>query len=158
MAHRTALIATLGCRLNQADSALLTDRLRRAGFVILEEGASETPSLVIVNSCSVTAAAAAKSRQAARRFRRLYPGTPVILTGCSAELDYGRARVAPDGVVLLSNPEKRDLERRIEELLGGNVPREPVALSRDAGAAVFRENAFGRFPFRTFLVPLFTSL
>ena len=33
----TAAVVTLGCRLNQADSALLNDRLTKAGFQIIEE-------------------------------------------------------------------------------------------------------------------------
>lgn len=149
MENRSVRIVTLGCRLNQADSALLIDRLTGAGFVIQEEDAAAAPAAVIVNSCSVTAAAAAKSRQAARKFRRLYPEALVILTGCSAELDYHCGRTAEEGIVILSNPEKRDLGNRIEALLRGKLPPEPVALSRDAGTAVFRENAFGRFPFRS---------
>ena len=71
--HNTALrparIFTLGCRLNQADTALLTDRLRQLGYYVQNPGEKSAPELVIVNSCAVTAAAAAKSRQfAIRRF------------------------------------------------------------------------------------------
>ncbi len=146
---RTALIVTLGCRLNQADSALLTDRLRQLGFRMLEPGATEKPALVVVNSCTVTAAAAAKSRQAARRFGKLYPGALVILTGCSAELDYGQRHASGEDFVVLSNPEKRDLGSLLEQFLAGTLPETPVARSMDEPVAPFREKAFGRFPFRS---------
>jgi len=143
------LIETLGCRLNQADSALLSDRLRRAGFTVLEEHSGIRPDVVIVNSCSVTAAAAAKSRQAARRLHRAFPEAPVVLTGCSAELDYRCARTSEEGFMILSNVEKRDLISWLDALLAGKMPAAPMALSEAAEAAVFRENAFGHFPFRT---------
>ena len=148
-AGRGALIVTLGCRLNQADSALLTDRLSRLGFRILESGGVEVPALAVVNSCTVTAAAAAKSRQAARRLHKLYPGALVVLTGCSAELDYGGRRRAADGVAILSNPEKRDIGALLDDFLSGRLPDQPMARSADEPAAVFREEAFGQFPFRT---------
>ena len=146
---RAVLIETLGCRLNQADSALLTDRLRRAGFTVPEEHSGVRPDAVIVNSCTVTAAAAAKSRQAARRLHRLYPEALIVLTGCSAELDYGKARTTEEGFVILTNPEKRDLGEWLPSLLERRPPAAPKAFSEEAGRAAFRENAFGVFPFRT---------
>ena len=50
----TAAVITLGCRLNQADSALLNDRLIRLGFQIVSPDASSSPNLILVNSCTVT--------------------------------------------------------------------------------------------------------
>ena len=89
--HNTALrparIFTLGCRLNQADTALLTDRLRQLGYYVQNPGEKSAPELVIVNSCAVTAAAAAKSRQAARKFQQLYPECRIVFTGCAAEIN-----------------------------------------------------------------------
>ena len=70
-----ALIVTLGCRLNTADTALLTARLRRVGWDVFEdEDAVSRPVLVVVNSCAVTAEAERKSRQTLRRLRRRFPG------------------------------------------------------------------------------------
>ncbi|MBR4665737.1 MAG: hypothetical protein IKO93_17870 [Lentisphaeria bacterium] len=69
----TAAVVTLGCRLNQADSALLSDRLIKAGFTIVEEDGEDSPNLIVVNSCSVTAAAARKTRQALASLRRKHP-------------------------------------------------------------------------------------
>ena len=68
---KTALIVTQGCRLNTADTALLTARLRRIGWeVVEEEDAVSHPELVVVNSCAVTAEAERKCRQTLRRLRR----------------------------------------------------------------------------------------
>lgn len=58
----TASIITLGCRLNQADSALLTGRLRRMGIELVPYSPDGT-DIIIINSCAVTATA---SRKAAR--------------------------------------------------------------------------------------------
>ena len=83
----TAAIVTLGCRLNQADSALLCDRLAKAGFKIVEEDGEDSPNLIVVNSCAVTATAARKTRQSLASLRRKHPYAYIILTGCAAEAD-----------------------------------------------------------------------
>lgn len=80
-----AILHTLGCRLNSADSALLVDRLEKAGYSVVQS--ADSVDLVVVNSCTVTAEAARKSRQAVRKFRASYPGALIVVTGCSAELD-----------------------------------------------------------------------
>ena len=51
--NRKAIVFTLGCRLNSADSALLVSRLTEAGYEVSES--AENVALIIVNSCTVTA-------------------------------------------------------------------------------------------------------
>lgn len=142
-----AVLFTLGCRLNAADSALLTDRLERAGYAIVADAPGVVPDLVIVNSCTVTGEAARKSRQLARQLRRRFPAARLVVTGCSAELDPAVWSREATADAVLSNPDKR----RIEEFTGVGVadaPREPmVSLEQDRG--VFREEATGKFPFRS---------
>ena len=48
-----AVIITLGCRLNHADTALLSARLRRAGYELSDDGGDD-PDLIVLNSCAVT--------------------------------------------------------------------------------------------------------
>ncbi len=110
-----AIIATLGCRLNRADEALLTDRLARAGFVVVLAAQAASPALIVLNTCCVTAEAERKSRQAARRFRQRWPQARLVVTGCAAELD-------PEawdelGDLVLTNSEKRGIVDAIPNLL-----------------------------------------
>ena len=60
MAQR-ALIITLGCRLNHADTALLSARLKNAGYELVD-CCAENPDLIVLNSCAITAEAERKSR------------------------------------------------------------------------------------------------
>lgn len=141
-----AVIYTLGCRLNTADSALLTDRLEKSGYEIVAPGAPGiAPELVVINSCTVTADAARKSRRLARRLRRQFPAARLVATGCSAELD--RAVWAADGAVdaVIGNPAKR----RIAEFIAPGGPADDAGRSLDAGREVFREAAASLFPFRS---------
>jgi len=75
--------ATLGCKINQYDTAAIQTALLRRGdqVVPFEPGAD----VYVVNSCSVTDRADAESRRLARRARRLNPDAVVIMTGCFAQ-------------------------------------------------------------------------
>lgn len=74
--------ATLGCKVNQYDTAAMETALRaRCEVVPFAAGAD----VYVVNSCTVTDRAESESRQLARRARRLNPRARVILTGCFAQ-------------------------------------------------------------------------
>jgi len=103
---RTASIATLGCKTNRFESASMEERLAAAGFRIIpfEEGAD----LVIVNTCTVTAATDSQSRNLVRRARRLNPDCRVVVTGCYAQVDPESLRSIPGVSAVLGNSEKKD--------------------------------------------------
>ncbi|MBQ7695227.1 MAG: tRNA (N(6)-L-threonylcarbamoyladenosine(37)-C(2))-methylthiotransferase MtaB [Lentisphaeria bacterium] len=132
-----AEIHTLGCRLNIADSALLTARLERAGYEVCRPGEGASPDLIVVNSCAVTAEASAKSRRLIRRLRREHPGAQIVVTGCAAQL-------APDSFLAagadlaLPNAGKTSIPDGI--YAPGDVPETQ---------GVFSEGALSEFPFRS---------
>ena len=145
----TAAIVTLGCRLNQADSALLAGRLRRMGIEQVpytDTGAD----VLIVNSCAVTATASRKSRQTLRQFRTKHPDAILILTGCAANVD--RKSFDIDGIdLILSNEEKKTIEEKLEPLLekrgiAVNPPRHFESVAADK---VFAEHVFAEYPYKS---------
>jgi threonylcarbamoyladenosine tRNA methylthiotransferase MtaB len=77
------LVKTFGCRASQADGAALEADLAAQGL-----GRAETVSsadLVVLNSCTVTAAADDELRQTVRRVHRENPGARILVTGCYAQ-------------------------------------------------------------------------
>ena len=78
-----ASVHTLGCRLNQAESALLSDAFRSDGFEMVPE--SEPADLFVINSCSVTRGAEAKCRRRVRYLLKRSPEARGVVTGCYAE-------------------------------------------------------------------------
>ena len=145
--NRKAIVFTLGCRLNAADSALLISRLAEAGYEVSES--AENAALVIVNSCTVTAEAARKSRQMVRKFRAAHPEAVIVVTGCSAELDRDAFLADKAADVVLTNPEKRSLPELVGEFLAGQAGLGGVEKSLNQPVTPFREKAFGSFPFRS---------
>ena len=76
-------IATLGCKVNQYDSAMIEARMRAAG---MQQGEFTEPADVyLINTCTVTDRADAESLRLARRARRLNPNARIIMTGCLAQ-------------------------------------------------------------------------
>lgn len=76
---------TLGCRLNQAETALAADDLSRHGHQIVPWG--DEAEIVVINSCAVTGVASQKTRQAVRAARRRFPNAFLVLMGCDANVD-----------------------------------------------------------------------
>ena len=75
---------TLGCRLNQAETAIIAKSVKSAGFEIVDFG--EPADLTIINTCTVTEQADAKCRQAVRKVLRKHPETFVAVVGCYAQM------------------------------------------------------------------------
>lgn len=109
---RTVALATLGCKTNQFESASLEQLLRQAGYtpVPFEQGAD----LVVVNTCTVTAATDAQSRNLVRRARRLRPDCRVVVTGCYAQVDPAALQAIPGVSLVLGNEEKQDFLRLLQ--------------------------------------------
>jgi threonylcarbamoyladenosine tRNA methylthiotransferase MtaB len=109
----TVAIATLGCKTNQFESAALEEKLKNAGYrlVPFEEGAD----LVVVNTCTVTAATDAQSRNLVRRARRLNAFCRVVVTGCYAQVNPEGLKSIPGVSLVLGNEEKRNFLRLLEE-------------------------------------------
>jgi threonylcarbamoyladenosine tRNA methylthiotransferase MtaB len=115
--RRVALL-TLGCKLNQADSEAIARDLVAAGCQVVDRPAAA--DAFIINTCSVTHVAERKGRHLARLARRLSPGAPLILTGCSVETAGPGLGAATGADLILGNDEKSSVACR---LLAGSPAR-----------------------------------
>jgi threonylcarbamoyladenosine tRNA methylthiotransferase MtaB len=131
--------ATLGCKVNQYDTATMETALReRCETVPFATGAD----VYVVNSCTVTDRADAESRQLARRARRLNPAARVILTGCFAQTSPQRANL-PEVDYVIGVGRLPDLLRAVHDQVPAAEGRVLVSNLRTAeqvttlGAQVF---------------------
>jgi threonylcarbamoyladenosine tRNA methylthiotransferase MtaB len=108
-------VITFGCRVNQADSLAIEGEL-------LSSGASSAPpdqaDIVIVNTCSVTAAADQGARQTIRRVVRSNPNVRVVVTGCYATRRPEELGELPNVVRVAGNAVKDHLVDLIAEDVG----------------------------------------
>jgi len=142
-------VFTLGCRLNQADSALICDRLKSDGWEIVRPEYSGRIDLLIINTCTVTAAASRKSRQAARRFRLKHPEACIIVTGCSAEIENSAWTKEEAVDIILTNPEKKQISSLVKDFLQKKNISSGHTFSINQGIEIFKEKVGGNFPFKS---------
>ena len=76
-------IHTLGCKVNQVETAALEAELCRRGHVLVPF--EEAADAYIVNTCTVTAVSDKKSRQMVRQAQKRAPGAVVAVCGCYAQ-------------------------------------------------------------------------
>lgn len=132
--QRTVAIHTHGCKLNQADSQALARRFREAGYRVV--GPSVPADVVVLNSCTVTAAADAKARQYLRAARRRNPAAVVVATGCYAQRAPADIEALPEVSLVIGNTGKASLVESAHAALnkflpesGKSSPADPVILS-----------------------------
>jgi threonylcarbamoyladenosine tRNA methylthiotransferase MtaB len=106
-APRSAAITNLGCKVNQAEMEAAARLLRERGVTIVDD--RTRADLYLVNTCTVTAIADQKSRQAVRRARRANPAARVVATGCSVQVDPAAFAAADPAARLVDNRSKAAL-------------------------------------------------
>jgi threonylcarbamoyladenosine tRNA methylthiotransferase MtaB len=79
----TFYIQQFGCRATQADGAALERQLLDRGYTPAPDSASA--SIVVLNTCTVTAAADAQARDSIRKIHAQNPAVRLIVTGCYAQ-------------------------------------------------------------------------
>ncbi len=103
---------TLGCKLNQAETELLARQFTAAGHRIVSS--AEDADIYILNTCTVTRTADAKSRHLLRLAHRLNPEAFIVATGCYAQRT-PEVLDEIDGVNLVTgNDEKYSIPRLLE--------------------------------------------
>jgi threonylcarbamoyladenosine tRNA methylthiotransferase MtaB len=89
-------IVTFGCRLNAYESEVMRQHADAAGL----------DDIIIVNTCAVTAEATRQARQSIRRMKRERPETPIVVTGCAAQIDPKQFADMPEVATIIGNQEK----------------------------------------------------
>ncbi len=105
--HKFA-IYTLGCKVNQEESAAIANVFAEHGWQQVPFGAAA--DVTIVNTCTVTQVAEKKSRNMLRRARAVNPQTFVAATGCYAQLKPAEAAALGLDLVLGANEKHRLFE------------------------------------------------
>src|SRR6266571_2117097 len=108
----TFAVATLGCKVNQADSEAINEQMSAAGFV--QRDFNEEADIYIVNTCTVTHLGDRSSRSIISQARRRQPGALLVVTGCYAELNPQAVSALPGVSLVVGNREKDSLVEAIQ--------------------------------------------
>jgi threonylcarbamoyladenosine tRNA methylthiotransferase MtaB len=133
LAMATFFIEQFGCRATQADAAAIERQLRERGYAASRD--AHSADVVVVNTCTVTAAADLQARQAIHRIHRDHPAARIVVTGCYAQRA-PEELAALNGVSwVVGNSHKPEIPRLIGEMMpvspqgqaGGFVPLATIA-------------------------------
>ena len=106
-----ACVFTLGCKLNEVESASLAQGLKDRGYEVIYYPAYA--DLYILNTCAVTNEAERKSRQAVTRLKRFNPAAKFVVCGCASQHD--PKPFAKDGVLVFGTAKKADILDKLTE-------------------------------------------
>jgi threonylcarbamoyladenosine tRNA methylthiotransferase MtaB len=131
-------ITTLGCKINQYDSAVIQSRLEvKHSFVPFDERAD----FYVINTCTVTDRADWEARQLVRRAKRLNPAAKVLVTGCYAQVSSAEV-AAVDGVDYVVGLNRLDDLLRFVDAPAQSAPEVAVSdVKRERGVAVLGTRA-----------------
>ena len=110
---------TLGCKANQFETQALERLFTERGHEIVPfDGFAD---VYVVNTCTVTAMSDRKSRNAARRCKKINPNARLVLCGCYAQVQAEEARAACGADAVIGTPDKSRIVAIVEELAPDGV-------------------------------------
>jgi len=107
-------IEHFGCRATQADAAAIERQLLERGF-LASRGAAQA-DVVVVNTCTVTASADTRARQAIRAIHRENPAARIVVTGCYAQRAPEELAGLEGVVWVVGNSHKPEIPRLIDHM------------------------------------------
>ena len=131
---------TLGCKVNQADTASMQMLFREAGYEVCDF--HETADVYLVNTCVVTNAGQQKSRQMIRRAIRRNPAALVVVAGCYPQTAAEEVKTIQGVDLLIGTQDRSKVVELVEE--AALRKRQGVTLPREQGESeglVVRESA-----------------
>ncbi|MEO2082575.1 MAG: radical SAM protein, partial [Desulfurobacteriaceae bacterium] len=121
MKRKKVAFYTLGCKMNFHETAYMEERFREKGYEVVPF--EEKADIYIVNTCTVTSTADAKSRKALRKAKQRNPEALVVATGCYSEVYPEELEKLPEVDLITGNLEKFKMVELVEKRLSGKLPR-----------------------------------
>jgi len=120
-------VEQFGCRATQADGAAIERQLRERGCVGARD--AESADVVVLNTCTVTAAADAQARDAIRKIHAANPATRIIVTGCYAQRAPEEIAELPGVAHVVGNSHKTQIPNLLT-----TISAQPLFEEREHGA------------------------
>jgi threonylcarbamoyladenosine tRNA methylthiotransferase MtaB len=113
-------VQQFGCRATQADGAAIERQLRDQGYSLAPDPASA--DVVVLNTCTVTAAADNQARDAIRKLHAANPATRILVTGCYAQRAPEEIAVLPGVSFVVGNSHKPQIPKLLHPIAATSVP------------------------------------
>jgi len=104
---------TLGCKLNQAETAILAEQFEHRGYQLKPFG--EQVDICVINTCTVTAKSDYRCRQMIRKAKKISPSARIAVVGCYAQLNPEKINMIEGVDFILGSDKKFDLLEILDE-------------------------------------------
>ena len=104
---------TLGCKVNQYETQEMREQLTKNGYEITED--ENVADIFIINSCTVTSESDRKTRQCVRHYKKKYPESTIVLTGCMPQSFPEMAEKLIEADIVLGNKNNKFLVSSLNE-------------------------------------------
>ncbi len=127
---------TLGCKANQYDTDVMKRAFNQRGYESVPF--SVNADIYVINTCTVTKTAAAKSRQAVNRAKKINPKALVVATGCLGQLEADAVIEKTGADLVTGNIEKGNIVDIVEQYGDcGGVFSQDISGRTEFGQKVF---------------------
>ena len=110
--EKSVAFHTLGCRLNQAETASIENSFEAHGYRIVDDCCSD---IVVINTCTVTENGDADARRLVHKIVRQNPSVRIALVGCQAQVQKEKLAQLPNVRWVVGNQRKMDLVAVLNE-------------------------------------------
>jgi len=122
--YKTFAIKTFGCKVNFADSSMITQGLVEYGLSCVD--IKEIADIYIINTCSVTENADKKANQFIKSLNMKSPLSKIIITGCYAQLNSEKISQQEGVDLVIGMEDKLNIEKYLFKNLGRNIVRKNI--------------------------------
>ncbi|HET6463923.1 MAG TPA: hypothetical protein VFH33_09000, partial [Candidatus Krumholzibacteria bacterium] len=141
--HRV-VFETMGCRLNQAETAVLQSRFLAKGYTLSDDPAEA--DLFVLHTCTLTAQATQQCRRRLRQVMRKNPAACVAAIGCHAETDAGELARLGGVDYVVGTADKM----RLADIIPTPARQaQPVVITGRVTPGAFKMEGAGRYPHHT---------
>lgn len=103
---------TLGCKVNQHDSAIMAALFQDAGYEVV--GFNDLADVYVVNTCTVTHLSDRKSRQMIRHAARENPAATIVVCGCYAQTAKAELEALDEVDLIIGTNERHKVVEAVE--------------------------------------------
>ena len=120
---------TIGCRLNQAETAIIEQSFRQSGYNVVDF--SDPADVVVINTCTVTDKGDADTRRFVNKALRTHADSKVALIGCQAQTQQGDLFKMPNVQWVVGNERKMDLANIVRDTINAEPQLITPVVNRD---------------------------
>ena len=132
---------TLGCKVNQADTASMENLFLRSGHQLVSfDGEAD---VYIINTCVVTNTGQRKSRQTIHRAIRKNPNALIVVTGCYPQTAAEEVKAIAGVDMIIGNQDRVQIVQLVEERLAHRQTDTLDAVHKLTASTAFEEMAAG---------------